>query len=151
MKRFTAGLALAMGMMILPEAATAQHGTEQEGVRRAALDYLEGFYEGNTDKIRRGVHPEATKYGFFVPRDKQVYSGEPMSFQEMLDYAAGVKERGNHPDASAPKEVIILDVLDQTAAAKVIAWWGTDYLHLAKYEGEWKIIHVLWQTRPPSH
>ena len=50
----------------------------------------------------------------------------------------------------APKEVVLLEVLDQTAAAKVIAWWGTDYLHLAKYEGQWKIIHVLWQTPPQN-
>ena len=151
MKQLAIRVALAIGMGILPAAVAAQHGSEQEGVRRAALDYLEGFYEGDADKIRRGVHPEVTKYGFFVPRDKQEYSGEPMSFQEMLDYANGVKERGNHPDASAPKEVIILDVLDQTAAAKVVAWWGTDYLHLAKYDGQWKIIQVLWQTRPPGH
>ena len=150
MKMATVWIAGAVGMVMVPATAAAQEGSDQQAVRRAALDYLEGFYEGDTDKIRRGIHPEVIKYGFFVARDQQEYSGEPMSFQEMLDYATRVKERENYPDASAPKEVIVLDVQDQTAAVKVIAWWGADYLHLAKYDGHWKIIHVLWQTPPPG-
>ena len=39
-------------------------------------------------------------------------------------------------------------MLDQTAVAKVYAWWGTDYLTMARYEGEWKIVQVLWQSPP---
>ena len=42
----------------------------------------------------------------------------------------------------------LLDVLDQTAAAKVTAWWGTDYVLLAKQNGKWMITHVLWQSYP---
>ncbi|MBC7790917.1 MAG: nuclear transport factor 2 family protein, partial [Anaerolineae bacterium] len=38
------------------------------------------------------------------------------------------------------------DVLDQTASAKLTAWWGTDYLLLGKYDGKWMISHVLWQS-----
>lgn len=37
------------------------------------------------------------------------------------------------------------EVQDQTASAKVRAWWGTDYLLLGKYDGQWKILHVIWQ------
>ena len=46
----------------------------------------------------------------------------------------------------APKEIIIFDVLDQIASVKLVAWWGIDYMHLAKYKGRWKIVNVLWQT-----
>ncbi len=141
-------LAATVPMAIAPAAVSAQATGDVAGVERAALDYLEGFYEGDQGKIRRGVHPDVVKYGFFVPRDADHYSGEPMSFQEMLDFAQSVSESGNHPPETAPKEVKILEVLDQTAAARVTAWWGSDYLHLAKYDGEWKIIHVLWQTPP---
>lgn len=41
------------------------------------------------------------------------------------------------------------DVQDQTASAKLTAWWGTDYLLLAKEKGRWMIIAVLWQSPPP--
>ena len=29
-------------------------------------------------------------------------------------------------------------------SAKLTAWWGTDYVLLAKYDGRWMITHVLW-------
>lgn len=37
---------------------------------------------------------------------------------------------------------------NQTASAKLTAWWGTDYLLLAKYDGRWMIRQVLWQSPP---
>jgi hypothetical protein len=39
-------------------------------------------------------------------------------------------------------------VLDQTATARLEAYWGVDYMHLARYEGKWKIVQVLWQAYP---
>jgi hypothetical protein len=36
-------------------------------------------------------------------------------------------------------EVVVLDVLDQTATAKVIASWGIDLL-MGKYDGKWKTV-----------
>jgi len=36
------------------------------------------------------------------------------------------------------KEIIIYDVQDHTASAKLIAVWGTNYMHLAKYNGRWQ-------------
>jgi hypothetical protein len=128
----------------------AQDTAEVAAVERAALDYLEGFYEGDPGKIRRSVHPDVVKYGFYIPRGESAYTGEAMTFQEMLEYAASVRERGNHPPETAPKEVEVLEVMDQIAAARVTAWWGSDYLHLARVEGRWTIMHVLWQTPPPS-
>jgi hypothetical protein len=136
-----------MGLaLLLPAPALAQSDADRGAVERAALDYLEGFYEGSTDKIRRGVHPEVVKYGFAMKDGS--YSGSPMSFNQMLAFATNVKERGHQPEPGTVKRVEILDVLDQTAAVKVYAWWGSDYLLMAKYEGDWKIVNVLWQTPP---
>ena len=145
MKRLVMGL-LGLALMA-PGQAMAQSDEDRAGVERAAMDYLEGFYEGSTEKLRRGVHPEVLKFGFYMQDGE--YQRSPMSFDEMLAFATRVKERENFPDASAPKRVELLDVLDQTAVAKVYAWWGTDYLNMAKYDGEWKIVQVLWQS-PPS-
>jgi len=71
-----------------------------------------------------------------------------MSFQEMLDYAITVKKRNNPNADKLAKKVEVLDCLDQTAAAKLHAWWGTDYILLAKLNGKWMITHVLWQSPP---
>lgn len=141
-------MASALALMI-PAAVSGQSAEDRAGVERAAMDYLEGFYEGLTDKIRRSVHTEVLKFGFARRGDNGDYRRIPMSFDQMLAFATNVKETGDFPDENAPKRVELLDVLDQTAVAKVYAWWGSDYLSMAKYDGEWKIVQVLWQSPPP--
>jgi hypothetical protein len=141
-------IAISIGLLAISTGVFAQAAGDRANVERAALDYLEGFYEGSTVKIRRSVHPDVYKFGFYLEDGK--YASEPMSFEEMLVYASGVKESGNYPDKNAPKHVDVLDVLDQTAVVKVHAWWGSDYMMLAKYDGKWMIVQVLWQTPPES-
>jgi predicted lipid-binding transport protein (Tim44 family) len=36
---------------------------DREAVRRAVLDYVEGFYEGDSVKLARSIRPEVYKYG----------------------------------------------------------------------------------------
>ncbi len=132
-----------------PASLAAQGGADSAGVRAAVLDYVEGFYQGDSARLVRSVRPDVVKYGFFVPRDSTRYRGEPMSFAEMNAYANSVKRNNRPAPASAPKDIALLDVQDQTAAAKLTAWWGTDYLLLAKYDGRWMIVQVLWQSPPP--
>jgi hypothetical protein len=69
-----------------------------------------------------------------------------MSYEQMFEFAAGVREGRDVPPAGASKEVIPLDVRDQTAVVRVVAWWGQDYLQMAKHDGRWMIVHVLWQS-----
>jgi hypothetical protein len=45
----------------------------------------------------------------------------------------------------AVKKIDIFYVQDQTASAKLTAHWGTDYFQLAKTDGKWMIINILWQ------
>ncbi len=122
---------------------------DRDGVRRAALDYLEGFYEGDTAKLVRSIRPAVYKLGFGRQRNSATYgAGEEMPWSQFLSYARSVKASGRPTPATAPKEVELLDVLDQTAAVKVTAWWGIDYLLLAKFDGKWMITSVLWQSPP---
>ena len=141
-------LLITAALAVLPATAAAQTTADSAGVRAAVLDYVEGFYQGDSTRLVRSIRPEVVKYGFFVPPDSTRYRGEPMSFAEMHAYANSVKRNNRPAPATAPKEIELLDVQDQTAAAKLTAWWGTDYLLLAKYDGRWMIVHVLWQSAP---
>jgi hypothetical protein len=141
--------ALLLALMVSSASAlSAQANADRPAVERAVLDYVEGFYEGDTTKLVRSVHPDVTKYGYYVPRDSTRYLGEAMPFAEFLAYARGIKARGRPAPADAPKRVEVFDVQNQTASAKLTAWWGTDYLLLAKYDGRWMIRQVLWQSPP---
>lgn len=120
---------------------------ERNAVRQASLDYIESVYEVNPAKAERSVHPELVKRGFFVKKNETTYSPHSMNFAELVELAKTYNQKGGIPK-DAVKEVVVYDVSDQTASAKVTAVWGIDYLHLAKYEGKWKIINILWQSPP---
>jgi hypothetical protein len=135
--------------VVKPAAATSASSANREAVTRAALDYLEGFYEGDTAKLVRALTPDMYKYGF--SRDAAgKYTGMRMTFAEALDFARRVKARNRPPNPAWPKKVEVYEVLERTASAKVTAWWGTDYLLLGNHDGRWVISHVLWESPPPE-
>lgn len=123
-----------------------QTAGDRAEVERAVLDYVEGVYEVKPELIERSVHPELRKFGFARRSPDDDWRVIPMTYDQLVALAGNYyKDEGGAP-ADAPKKVEVLDVLNQTASAKLTASWGVDYFHLAKYEGKWKIVHVLWQS-----
>src|SRR5687768_17607698 len=144
--------------LVLPGAAipvSAQQSfsapaAEREAVRQAILDYVEGIYEVAPERIERSVHPTLAKRGYQVPKDSVRYREGSMTYERLLEVARNFN-RTRWVPASAPKRIEIFEVLDQTASAKLTAVWGIDYFHLAKYDGRWKIVNVIWQSPPEEH
>jgi hypothetical protein len=143
-------------MQSAPAPLLAQRGTtsvppsadDSADVRAAVQDYVDAIYLADTARIIRSVRPELAKRGYWIPRDQSTYSSEPMTFSELINVAKTWNpDRRRNPD-TMPKEIQILDLLDQTASAKLVAQWGVDYFHLARYEGRWMIVNVLWQSPP---
>jgi len=141
--RFVALMFLAA--LALPAAAQTP---DHEAVRRAALDYIEGFYTGDSTLHIRSIRPEVYKYGFSRNRETGAYTGMQMTWARFHAFTNNVRTNNRPAPANAPKGVQIFEVLDQTANVKITAWWGVDYLLLGKYDGRWMISHVLWQSPP---
>lgn len=126
----------------------AQQPDDREAVKQAVLDYVEALYEADSSRIERSVHRDLFKLGF--ERDKEgTYKPYRMTYQELYDLAGRWNKTGRVPKNSK-KDIVVYDVADQTAAAKLTAMWGIDYLHLAKFDGKWMITDILWQTPPRS-
>ena len=136
--------------LLLSAACFAQ--SDRDAVAGAVTDYIDAFYYGDSMKQHRSISPNVQKWGYWRHKDSANYSnGEAMSWQAITDYVARVKARNNPAAADKfVKKVEVLDVQDKTASAKCTAWWGTDYLLLAKMNGRWMITHVLWQSPPPQ-
>ena len=124
----------------------AHHNADRDAVRAAVLDYVEGFYQGDSTRLVRSVSPQVYKYGYGLGSGE--YRGSQMPYAGFMAFARGVREGRNLPPAGAPTDIVLFDVQDQTASAKLTAWWGTDYLLLARQDGRWMITHVLWQALP---
>jgi hypothetical protein len=130
-----------------PSAIAAEPATrtDEEAIRAAALDYIEGWYEGDAARMERSLHPDLVK------RLVERKSGAADHLDE-LTAAALVRATGNGGGKGTPEEkrrteVKILDLFRGTASVRVDAGEWIDYMHVARWNGEWKIVNVLWETR----
>ncbi len=137
-------LALALLVLLSFSTISKAQSSDTELVERAGLNYLEGFYEGDTLKIKESISPDLYKYGYWKS-NTGTYGGEQMTFREAVDYSKSVFEKKRFARDTAPKEVVILDLQEHIACVKITAWWGVDYALLSKKDEVWKIEQVLWQ------
>ena len=119
---------------------------ETQKVERACLNYIEGFYEGDTMKLITTLKPTLYKFGYWKSKKTGEYQAQGlMSFEKAVAYSKDVLKKKEFPDEGAPKKVEVLDVMNHIAAAKVTAWWGVDYILLTKNGDKWMIDQVLWE------
>lgn len=125
-------------------AVSAQNA--REDVAKACLNYIEGFYEGDTTKLIKSLMPTLYKFGYWKNKSTGTYGPDgQMTYRQALDYARKVMEKKKFAKADAPKKVEVLDIQNSIAAAKVTAFWGVDYILLSKQNGQWMIEQVLWE------
>ena len=125
-------------------AVSAQNA--REDVAKACLNYIEGFYEGDTTKLIKSLMPTLYKFGYWKNKSTGTYGPDgQMTYRQALDYARKVMEKQKFAKADAPKKVEVLDIQNSIAAAKVTAFWGIDYILLSKQNGQWMIEQVLWE------
>ena len=128
---------------------TASNGPDYQAVESAILDYVEGIYEVDSTRIERSVHPQLRKRGYWYnPKEAGYRDNLDMTYDQLVHLAARWNHSGKRANDSSPKKIEIYDVNDRTASAKLTAEWGIDYFHLAKLDGKWMIMNVLWQSIP---
>ena len=135
-------------IFVLFAAVKFSSAQDKQQIEKACLNYLEGFYEGDTTKLIAALKPSLYKFGYWKNKDGNYDPDGQMTYRQALDYAKGVLAKKNFPKADAPKKVEVLDVMNTIASAKVSAWWGVDYILLAKQGGKWMIEQVLWEGQP---
>ena len=121
---------------------------DREAIKATALDYIEGWYEGNPERLERALHPDLAKRIVRTNDRNQRMLGQ-MSAMSLVQ---GVRNGGgkNTPKEKQQKDVTILDMFGNAASVKVIASDWIDYLHVAKWNGRWVIVNVLWELKPPT-
>lgn len=133
--------------LAFPEQSRAQAAADSAGIRAAALDYIEGWYEGNAERMERALHPELAKR--IVNTDPR-YGRNSLGQMGALTLINSTRRGGGKetPAAQQRKEVRILDIFGNTASVRVDASTWVDYLQIAKWNGRWVIVNVLWELRP---
>ena len=116
---------------------------DTEAITKAALDYIEGWYEGNAERMERALHPELAKRGVFVDKKTGKMAMRSVGAADMVKYTkAGA---GKSPEKKEKVKLTILDVFKNTACVKIVSPDFVDYLHIARYKDGWAIVNVLWE------
>src|SRR5215204_5810149 len=122
---------------------------EKEKVERACLNYIEGFYEGDTTKLIASLKPSLYRIGYWKNKNTGVYDFDgQMTYRGAMDYAKDVMTKKSFAKPDAPKKVEVFEIGNTIASAKVTAWWGIDYVLLSKQGDKWVIEQVLWEGPP---
>jgi hypothetical protein len=141
----SAVLAAAPAASSAPAAASSLSKEDADGIRRAAMDYIEGWYAGDGARMERSLHPELAKR--MVKTDAEGHSTlDQMGAMKLVQ----VTRKGwgkNTPPEKQQKDYTLLDAYGGAATVKLVAADWIDYLHLAKFDGEWKIVNVLWELK----
>lgn len=146
MRKITLVLAFIFISFAAVSAQSTPSDADKAAITATALDYIEGWYEGNPERMERALHPDLAKRIVHTNAEGRSSLGQ-MSAMSLVQ---GVKRGGGKdtPKERQQKDVTILDVYGNTASVKIVASDWIDYLHIAKSNGRWVIVNVLWELKP---
>jgi hypothetical protein len=124
----------------------AQSAADTGAIKATALDYIEGWYEGNAERMERAVHPDLAKRIVNTDQRGRSVLGHQSAMTLVQNTRRGAGKET--PIGERRTDVRILDIFSNTASVRVDASTWIDYMHMAKWNGHWVIINVLWENRP---
>ena len=121
----------------------SQSASDSLAIKATALNYIDGYYEANADRMINALHTDLAKRMVYNKEGQDIL--HKMSATDLID---GTRKKEATPIDKRISEVSILDIYGNTASVKIIAADWIDYLHIVKWQGDWKIINVLWEMFP---
>ena len=121
---------------------------DSEAIRATALDYVEGWYEGDAARMERALHPELAKRILRTDAKTGQTRLEDMGAMRLVQYTRNGGGKRT-PKEQQLKKVTILDIFQNAASVKAEMSGWIDYMHIGKADGRWVIVNVLWELRQP--
>ncbi|NNE45905.1 MAG: hypothetical protein HKN37_04510 [Rhodothermales bacterium] len=144
MARLTTLLLILAFIPVLNRHVKAQTSSDSTAIVAAALDYIEGYYDADAERMEKALHPDLAKRIVMTDPQQGRSHLRQMSALTLIQATSG---KSPTPDSERQQDVTILDIYGNTASVKVVATDWVDYLHVAKWNGEWKIVNVLWELK----
>lgn len=119
--------------------------SDEIAVRNVVQRYIEGTFTSDVKALRDCFHPKAVMNGYL---GDQLLIGDPEPFFENMEQAPSMAEGG----APYQGDITSVDVVGNVASVilKETGFGGdmtfTDYFHLLREKGEWKIISKTFTT-----
>jgi hypothetical protein len=121
--------------------------SEEQALVAAAIDYYEGWFDGEAERMERALHPDLVKRS--LASDGR--SVDTISAREMVRASADGIGRTRDPgidrrDIEIHVDHVHGDIATVTATSAVYV----DYLQLVRTPDGWKIANVLWDRVAPA-
>ena len=136
-----------LAVLITPSAG-AQSAADSAAIRETAMDYMMGWYTGDPDRMGRALHPELAKR--IVNTDSAGASHLSNMGAERLIEGTRRGFGKETPADQRQADAAILDIFGNTASVRATMRNWIDYMHMAKWNGRWVIVNVLWEMKPGS-
>jgi hypothetical protein len=125
--------------------AQAQSAADSAAIRETAMDYMMGWYTGDSERMQRALHPELAK---------RIVRTGPAGTAQLDHMGAEQLVQGSRrgvgketPEGQRQSDAAILDIFGNTASVKATMRDWVDYMHLARWNGRWVIVNVLWEMK----
>jgi hypothetical protein len=118
-----------------------------EAISEVARDYIEGWLDGDEERMRRCLHRDLVKRTIYHdPKSGEWGLGRPSSAEMM---AGWTRDGEGHTTVARERafEIEVQDVFRHIASVRVLSFPYVDYLHVAKIGNRWWIVNVLWELR----
>lgn len=125
--------------------ARAQTAADSAAIIAASKDYIDGIWERDSVRLRRAVHPDLVKRQARAGRDG---AGDRLSLMTAEQLVSDFGRASDRPrPANWKSDVTILHAFGNMATVAIDAGQWVDYLHLAKWNGQYKIFNVMFDFR----
>jgi hypothetical protein len=137
---------LALALCAMPgRGAIGQSAADSAAVMAASMDYIDGYWERDTARLSRGLHPELAKRQVVSSRTGAPDRISPLTTERMINSA--VRSAGNPPNPDRQSDVRILHMFGNMATVVVDAGAWLDYMHLARWNGQYRIFNIMYDFR----
>jgi hypothetical protein len=116
---------------------------DEAAIVGAALDYFEGWFEGDTARMERALHPELVKRSI-GQLSSDAERLETITKRQMVDATAAGEGRRQDP-GERRIEVVIEHVSGRIANVTVGSAVYVEYLQLVRTHDGWRIVNALWR------
>lgn len=124
--------------------AIANTDEDRKAVERAARDYIEGWYEGNAERMEGCLHPDLQKREIrTVPQTGRSQFG--LHSASTLIEGTRIGHGRQIPVEERNIQITVFEIFKNIATVKATSKLSTEYLHIVRYNGEWKVLNVLWE------
>ena len=136
-------MVLVMLLGLFGAGAAAEEATDADSaaIKATVANYLEGWFSSDAGRMEKALHPNLAKYTVRKTRDGSAEYLGRMTAEELIVLASRnqdwVKGKKTH-------EMKIVYQDEQIAIVHAVSDGFYDLCNLAKINGEWKIVQVLW-------